>query len=357
MIKKLKLKNFRNFDDSQFFFDEKINAIIWENGKWKTNILEAISLLHLSNISKIDFDNLVKFNKEVLYIEIEDILWNNISLSYEKTSKKKIYKYNWKKVAKKKLFSKIEKIVFFSPIMMNIMYLSPNLRRDFLDDILIRVFENYKEILSKYKKILSSRNKILKNIREWNSQKTELEFWDKQFVKQASIIYNYRIWITNFFKENISTFDVYFENKISSINFEYKTKILNNKKLNKKEKIEYIQKQILENLEKNLKKDIIIWSTSMWPHNDDFEIYVNKISLVEFASRWEVKSVIIWMKLLEISFIEQFLKQKPILVIDDLLSEIDEKHKNIILKSIKWYQTFISSIRKDYEKNINIILL
>jgi DNA replication and repair protein RecF len=75
---------------------------------------------------------------------------------------------------------------------MNMMYLSPSLRRDFLDEILSKTFENYRTLLSEYKKILISRNKLLKNIRENKSSKSEIKFWDKKFVLKASHIYNYR---------------------------------------------------------------------------------------------------------------------------------------------------------------------
>jgi DNA replication and repair protein RecF len=100
--------------------------------------------------------------------------------------------YNNKVRSRKDLSSIIGKIVFFSPIGMNIMYLSPGLRRDFLDEILNSTFEKYKDIVSEYKKILISRNKVLKNIRENKSSPSEIEFWDNKFALKASQIYNYR---------------------------------------------------------------------------------------------------------------------------------------------------------------------
>ena len=373
MLKSLKLKNFRNFDKSEFFFSNKANAILWENWKWKTNILESIALLHLSQLSKIDFDYLVKSGEKVFYIQVETESWDILSLSFDKETKRKKYTFNNKSTTRKKISTSIGKVVFFSPIVMNMMYLSPNLRRNFLDEILNSTFENYKNITSEYKKILVSRNKVLKNIRENKSEKSEIEFWDKKFALKASQIYNYRFWIINFLKENTKDFTKYFENKISDCEFIYKTKIIQTKTLKKplswiitstqeqgeqkKEILEDIQKQILDYLSRNLDRDIILWVTNIWPHTDDFDINVDNVSLIEFASRWEVKSVIIWLKILEIKFIEEFLNKKPILLIDDLLSELDNKHKNILIENIKWYQTFITSIRNNYKEDINIINL
>ena len=89
------------------------------------------------------------------------------------------------------------------------------------------------------------------------------------------------------------------------------------------------------------------------PHIDDFEIQVDNIKLTNFASRWETKSVILWLKLLETSFIEKTTKKKPILLIDDLLSELDNNNKKILIDKIKYYQTFITSIEfKNKDKNI-----
>ena len=91
--------------------------------------------------------------------------------------------------------------------------------------------------------------------------------------------------------------------------------------------------------------------THIWPHIDDFDIIIDNISLTKFASRWETKSIIIWLKLLEVSFIEKLTWKKPILLIDDLLSEIDEIHKNLLLENIDWNQVVIASINKLSEEN------
>ncbi len=357
MIKKLKIKNFRNFANAEFFFSEQENVITWENWKWKTNILEAMALFSWINFTKIEFDNLVKKNETIFFIEIELESSEIISISYDKQTKKKKYLLNWKNSSKKKIFEYSDKVVSFSPIIMNMMYLSPNLRRDFLDEILIKTFTDYKKILSDYKKILISRNKILKNIKENKSKKVELEFWDKKFINISTIIYNYRFWIDNFLKEHTKDFTKFFWNKIKNFNFKYISKINNNEKLNKKEKIENIKTQIKKYLIDNTDRDIILSTTNIWPHIDDFWIYLDWIPIIEYASRWEVKSTIIWLKLLEIKFIKKFTTKKPILLIDDLLSELDTKHKNLLLKNIKWYQVFITSIREDYNNIWNIIKL
>ena len=342
MIKELKLVNFRNFDILKLNKLNKENFIVGENGKWKTNILESISLLWNNSIIWLSFDELVKKWEDYFFVEYINDNWDKISFSYMKEKKKKTFMLNNNKITKKKFSSITYKCVIFSPIIMNMMYLSPNLRRDFLDEVLKSSFDGYDKLLSDYKKIIKHRNKTLKNIYEWKSNKEEVKFWDEKFIESASLIYKYRFKIVNFLKISINSTLKYFSWKIEKIEFIYNLKITE----------ENIQSDLKKYLDKNLDRDIILWRTPIWPHIDDFEILIDWNPLANFASRWETKSVILWLKLLEWIFIEKMTNKKPILLIDDLLSELDENHKNMLLKKIEYYQTFVSSIRDPDNNNI-----
>ena len=346
MIKSLKLKNFRNFLDKHITFDSKKCFIIWKNGKWKTNILEALSILTNNSIIWIEIDKLVLKWKNTFFIEYSDEKWNKLWISYDKKIRRKTYIINTKKIIKKKFIQNTPQSVNFSPIIMNLMYLSPSLRRSFLDKILNNSFPEYESITKKYKKIIKNRNIILKKIREEKIQKNEINFWNTEFIKYAKKIYIYRFKIIEFLQKHINKSNEYFLWKISEISLIYSTKI-------QKKDIEWSIKNYLE---KNFERDIILWNTSIWPHIDDFDILVDNTKLISFASRWEIKSVILWLKLLETSFIEKTTGKKPILLIDDLLSELDDIHKKILINKIKYYQTFITSIELD-NKNENIIKL
>jgi len=336
MIKSLKLKNFRNFKNNTFIFENEKFFIIWKNWKWKTNILEALSILNNNSIIWLSFDNLVKKNENNFFIEQEDDKWNTFGISYDKALNKKKYFINKKVTSKKNYNNNTNLSVIFSPIIMNIMYLSPGLRRNFLDQILINSYSNYDKLLRTYKKILTNRNKVLKNIRENKSQKSEIIFWNQEFIKISISIYKIRFELNNFFEKHIKKSSEYFFWKIKNIDFVYLTKINKNN----------IENDILNYLNKNLDRDIILWKTNIWPHIDDFEIIIDNNKLIDYASRWETKSIIIWLKLLETAFIENKTNKKPVLFIDDLLSELDEMHKNLLLDKIKYYQTFITSINK-----------
>jgi len=346
MITELKLINFRNFESLKLENLDKHNFIIGENWKWKTNILEAISILWNNSITWLSLEELIKKWEDYFFIEYKTESGKKLSLSYEKEKKKKTYIINNNKTTKKKFIQASYSCVIFSPIVMNIMYLSPSLRRDLIDNILKSSFPEYDILLSNYKKILKSRNKLLKNIYENKSSKKELDFWNEKFIKTAEEIYKYRFKIVNFFSSSIKNSLEYFSWKIKKIEFLYKTKITQ----------ENIENDIRVYLEKNFERDLILWRTYIWPHIDDFEILIDWNPLTHFASRWETKSIIIWLKLIEWIFIEKMTNKKPILLIDDLLSELDETHKNLLLKKLEYYQSFISSIDIN-NKNDNIIKL
>lgn len=336
MIKKIKLINFRNFEEKILEFSEGKNFIIWKNGQWKTNILESISVLWNNSLLGLHYENLTKKDTDFFYIEYENNLSEKIGLSFDKKNNKKKFLLNSKIITKPKFKENTYKSVIFSPIIMNMMYLSPSLRRDFLDKVLISSFPSYEKSLKEYKKILQSRNKVLKNIYEWKSSKDEIYFWNDNFIKIAIDIYKDRFELIEFISKEIDTSKIFFWNKVKKIDFIYKTKVNKGK----------IKENLDTYLINNFDRDIILKKTNIWPHIDDFDILLDNIPLINFASRGETKSVIIELKLLEISFIEEKTWKKPLLIIDDLLSELDKEHKNELLSRINNYQTFISSIDK-----------
>jgi len=349
MITKLKLTQFRNFLSREFFFSEDKNYIIWKNGQWKTNILESLSLLTSNSITWIGFENLVNQDSVFFHIEMSNTRDDSLSIFYDKELSKKKYSINTKSTTKKKFSHVSLKSVLFSPFHMNMMYLSPSLRRDFLDNVLKSSFPEYNDVLNAYKKSLSNRNKVLKNISKNKSEKSEISFWDTKFIDHCEKVYEYRKIIIHYFEKHSDNLIHWFNGKISHADFSY----ISNINLE-----ENISKQIKNYLEKNIDRDIILKSTNIWPHRDDFNILLNqKTSLVDFASRWEVKTTILWLKNIEIAFIEKHTSRKPILIIDDLLSELDKTHKDFLIESINGYQTFISWIELDDIWESNIIQL
>ena len=336
MLQKLRIINFRSIETMDLYF-EKINNIIWNNGAWKTNILQAILCLFQSNHS-LGSQEILKNGTNHIFIEWvftqNDGLENKLTFSYDAQNDKKLVLLNGKKVTKKVLHENILHISYFSPISMNLFYLGPKYRRDFLDDILKSTFWEYDTLLKNYEKILKHRNKILKNIAEEKSKIDEIYFWNNEFIKSAVTIYEYRKQINQFLKENIKSNSDVFQHNFANIEYIYTSKVDMNR----------IGESIKEYLEKNLQRDIILGKTHIWPHIDDFDIRINEKSLVDFASRWEIKSIIINLKLQEINFIHSITKKLPIVLIDDLSSELDSEHSKLVLEKLWHLQIIFTSI-------------
>lgn len=351
MITKLSLTQFRNFLSREFFFNEGINIIVWDNGKWKSNILEALCLLNWTGLNgKPDMDHLCTGGTDFFALWIETNKWSS-NFFYDKSINKKAYSINNKKSSKKKLVEFSSKAIVFTPIMMNMMYLSPSLRRDFLDQTLCNCFSDYTTCLKEYKKVLTSRNKILKNISKWLSTKNELQFWNDSLITNASKIYEYRALFVWYVQDNSHILAKHLIHKIKGLSFIYKSTIAlwSNYK-------DTLTQLVAENLE----KDIMMRSTSFWPHRDDFVIEtLSWQDITHYWSRWEIKTLILALKNLETSFTEISTHEKPILIVDDLLSELDEKNQHHFLQSVENYQVFITSISpiKDFKQSWTIIKL
>lgn len=350
MLQSCKIINFRSINNLSLNFDDKINNIVWKNWAWKTNVLQAISYLFGENTFNLKNENIVSFWENNLFIEWIFIDWSwieqKLSLSYSKNDNKKLILLNWKKVTKKVLENIILKVCSFYPITMNLFYLWPKYRRDFLDDILKNCFLEYKDLLKNYETILKSRNKILKNINIWESQIWEIKFWDEKFIFLAEKIYKYRMLIIDDFSSKIWENSIFLKWE-NNIKLKYLTKT----------NLENISWSIKQYLDKNLSRDIILWKTQIWPHVDDFDILINEIPLVDYASRWETKSIIMTLKKFEIEFIKKHTWKNPILLIDDLSSELDDEHIKLFMEENNIFQSFFTSILPINKEKITTITI
>jgi DNA replication and repair protein RecF len=217
---------------------------------------------------------------------------------------------------------------------MNLLFESPSRKRDFLNEILSSSFDGYGPVHSHYQKILKNRNAILKNISKWRGQEKELDYWDTEFCNACVEVYRYRYLLVEFFKKNMSSLYAYFSQNDILISFNYINKC----------GFKNVWEYLLDYLRSNRERDIILQRTSIWAHLDDFEININTQSVESYCSRWEIKSIIIGLKMLECKFIEEHCDNHIILLIDDLESELDQKRLAQLLSSFWEYQTFLTNI-------------
>lgn len=263
--------------------------------------------------------------------------------SYESTGMKRRYLCNGKSTTKAKLALQYPHVVAFHPLGMNLMYLGPSERRNFLDTTLSQAFPEYQKILQNYKKVLLSRNKVLKNISEGKSSQSELDFWDTSFIQSAQNVSMYRQKIRDFFREQSPSLQSYLFGKVQNIEFHYISKI----------PLEAMQESFASQLLQERSKEILLRKTLRGPHLDDFTLLLDGVEITHYASRGEIKSLLLGLKFIESAFLEHFSAKKDIVfLIDDLLSELDSEHRDMLWEHIGERQCIVTCIEdEDLEGN------
>ena len=260
------------------------------------------------------------------------------SISYECLGMKRRYICNGKSTTKAKFTLQYPHVVAFHPLGMNLMYLWPSERRNFLDTALCQAFPEYQKVLQNYKKILTSRNKVLKNIFEGKSSQSELDFWDTAYIDIAVRVSNYRQKIRDFFQKESSSLTPYLFGKVQHVEFHYISKI----------PLEKVPEDFASTLLQERSKEILLRKTLRWPHLDDFTLLLDGVEIHHFASRGEIKSLLLWLKFIESKFLEQASQKKDIVfLLDDLLSELDSDHRDMLWKHIGERQCIVTCIEDE----------
>lgn len=340
-VKELKLKNFRNYELLDLKFEKPLVVFTGKNAQGKTNILEAIyfSALGKSFRSCKDKD-VVKWDKEngKSEILIENRFRNKkIECFFSKEQKKtiKVEQIPIKRIGE--LLGELT-IVFFSPDEMRLIKDSPDERRRFMNINISQTDRKYFYLLNRYEKVLQNRNKLLKMSKNIEILKETIDIWDKALCDIAEKISLAR---AEFVKE-ISPFAQKAHSYLSSgseeIEIKYKSSFENNYKTN-----------MLKTLQKNLEKDYRLGYTSVGPHRDEIDIFINGVEVKAFGSQGQQRTVALSLKLAELEIIKERTGEYPILLLDDVFSELDENRREKLLKFTSRTQTFITTTDFDYK--------
>lgn len=334
MIHSISLRNFRNFGNQEILFHPQLTCISWDNGSGKSSILESLVLLSWNSLFKVKIENYLKLGQKTFFLETI-FGEQTLAFSYDKEKNKKQFLINKKKVSKNAFLKESPVFCSFTPETMNMFLLAPSKRRSYLDHILSSSFMNYELIFKHYEKVLKNRNALLKSIHEWKAGESELDFRDKNFIDSALEVYRYRYILVQFLKKQSPELGRFIWTKHPQVKFLYKSKL----------SFEKPKEELQKYISQNRQRDIIIQKTYIWPHLDDFDILIDDISISDFASRGETKSVLVGLKILEAKFIERNRNKKPIFLIDDLSSELDWEHTKILLHALNDYQRIITNIK------------
>jgi len=342
-VKNLQLQNFRNHLNLSLDTNSDIVYIYGNNGLGKTNILEAVFLISTSKSLRSEFDkDLINHHKNFLrvkgYIEdLEEKKELEITIEkrndYQNTSNKKTYINGVTKSLTN--FAGTIKSVIFSPNDLEILTASPGNRRKYLDSIFYQFNSTYKNSILEYTKSLKQRNKLLQIISETGKSRDQLPFWNLKLIQEGNKIQQER---EKFFEyANLHKNQIILDLQIKNFSLEF---------LYKKSEISE------ERLQKYSSAELASQTTLVGPHKDDFEIILNGYKISDFGSRGQQRMGIFILKKLELNFLFEKTKVRPILLLDDIFSELDDNNRNAILKIIPNQQTFITSV--DLIKDFNI---
>lgn len=331
IIKSLELENFRNYSELSISFDNGTNILYGDNAQGKTNILEAIYLSATTKSHKGSKDkDIINFDAQEAHIRtyvMKDGLENRVDMHLRKNKTKGIA-INGQKIKKAADLLGLLNVVFFSPEDLSIIKNGPSERRRFVDMELCQLDSFYLYNLNNYNKIVNQRNKLLKDLSFNPNLRDTLFIWDSQLVSYGSKIIERR---------------AAFVKQLNEIIYDIHVRLSGGKE---ELKIVYEPDVLLEELENGLKnsqeKDIKLKQTTVGPHRDDFSFMIGEIDIRKFGSQGQQRTAALSLKLSEIELVKKLTKDTPLLLLDDVLSELDSNRQNYLLNSIGDIQTIIT---------------
>ncbi len=335
-FKEIELSNFRNYDYEKLEFHNKINLIAGDNAQGKTNLLEALYIMSLGKSFRTSKDNdMIKFDADIARVKTvsckddQDLI---VEIGFIKN--KKSVKING--VRKKKLSDLLENVyvVIFSPDDLKIVKEEPEKRRKFIDRELCQLKPVYYNNLSKYKKTLNQRNTALK---EKDADPILLDVWDEKLAEYGSVIIIERERFLRNLKRISS--DIHYEitDGKEKLNLKYEADVSVQESVDKQKN--YFQSILLREREKDLYKR----TTRRGPHRDDIKIEIDGVDVRSYGSQGQQRSAALSLKLAELELIYNETGEKPVLLLDDVLSELDRIRQKQLLTSFDDIQIFITT--------------
>jgi DNA replication and repair protein RecF len=330
-IESIQLKNFRNYEFLEMEFDKGTNILYGDNAQGKTNILESVYICGTSKSHKGSKDKeLIRFHEEEAHIRMmvkKDALSYKIDMHLKKNKPKGVA-INGLPIKKARELLGVVNLVFFSPEDLNIIKNGPSERRRFLDLELCQLDTIYLTDLANYNHIVNQRNKLLKDLYLSPGLRDTLDVWDIQIV--------------NYGKHLIEKRKAFVE-ELNDIIHEIHSNLTGGL-----EKIDVIYEPNTEShtfeemLSKNRERDIRMKMTSTGPHRDDFCVMVNGIDIRKYGSQGQQRTAALSLKLSEIYLVKKRIQDTPVLLLDDVLSELDSNRQTYLLDSIHDIQTMIT---------------
>ena len=339
----LSLVNFRNYESQQVFFDGGLNVLHGKNASGKTNMLESVYLCSLLRSPRTTKDKeLIRMGasraKVTLVVE-KKFRKHTITIFIDEAGKKKVA-IDGIPVQRAGELLGVLGVVFFSPDELKLVKESPQERRGFLDMGLSQQQKAYFNALQRYNKTLKQKNNLLKDSRHAENLDDMLDIWDIGLAEQGAIIIRKRME----FVAELNKFASASHEKISSgkekLRLSYETAV---------NTTDDIRRNLEEALLKSRDKDKDLGYCTVGPHRDDIKIEIDGIDARKFASQGQQRTIALAMKLGEVELYKQETGETPVLLLDDVLSELDKTRRDILLEATEGVQTLLTCTEFDGE--------
>lgn len=351
-IKQLELSEFRNYEILSLKFNDKVNILYGDNAQGKTNVLEAIYLCGTTKSHKGSKDKeMIRISKEEAHIRLileKAEITHRIDMHLRKNKTKGVAIDGVPIKRSSDLFGLLH-IVFFSPEDLSMIKNGPGERRRFLDLELCQLDKMYLYYLGNYNRALNQRNNLLKQIGFKKELADTIEVWDRQLAEYGVEIIRARKRFVDELNEIIPKMNEKLSGGKEKLFIRYEPNVS--------------EKEFELKLKMTLERDLILKSTGCGPHRDDISFYVEDKSLKLYGSQGQQRTAALSLKLAEIELVKEKIKESPILLLDDVLSELDRKRQTYLLENITDLQTMITCTgleefigdRKKYHKIFHVV--
>ena len=333
-IKKIKIKNFRNYEEQEIDLNKNINIFYGDNAQGKTNILESIFICSMGKSFRSKKDQeLIKFDKENSLIELEyEKIDRTGKIKIDIGDKKLIYINGIKAKKLSEILGNVN-VVIFSPDDINILKNGPASRRKFLDIMISQLRPLYVYNLNLFLKTLEQRNNYLRQIKFEKKSQDLLDIWDEKLADYAQNVYKYRSEFINKIINKINLIHKEITNDKEEIKINYISDFVN-------------KEQFLDALKKSIDVDIMKGYTSKGIHRDDFILSINGKQVNVYGSQGQHRTAILSLKMSELQIVYDEIGEYPVLLLDDFMSELDKNRINNFIKKINDIQVIITCTDK-----------
>ena len=350
MIADIRLKNFRSYKDESFEFSEGVNIIVGPNASGKTNLLEALLVVSKGGSYRAKDSELIKYDKP--WARLDSRLTNNTIRTVKIVAgetRSKNFEIDKKQYLRLNLANTIPAVIF-EPNDLQLISGSPERRRNYIDDLLEQTVIGYGKLRRDYKRTLAQRNALLK--KGGHSVSTQIFPWDVRLSELAGQMVRHRFEITTKIQETIPSLYVELSKTKTKISIEYDAQW----------PIENYSSSLLKKLTTSVETDMLRGFTGSGPHREDLVIKFDEHVAQETASRGETRTAVLALKIIELQTITQARDTTPILLLDDVFSELDGARRRALTEHLVNYQTFITTTDADivlhhFTTKANIIAL